>query len=67
MPALPARVLALAPTAALAVAALVATSGAEADTATTFTRVDVDTAVGGASFSVVGEVFPGEQNIVAVG
>lgn len=32
-----------------------------------FTRIDVDTAVQGASFTVVGEVFPGERNIVTSG
>ncbi len=33
----------------------------------TFTRVDVDTTVDGASFTTVGEVFAGEQNIVTSG
>nr|WP_253945557.1 VCBS repeat-containing protein [Nocardioides sp. zg-DK7169] len=35
--------------------------------AATFDRVNVDTAVQGASFTVVGEVFAGEQNIVTSG
>lgn len=33
----------------------------------TFARIDVDTAIAGASFSTVGEVFAGEQNIVTSG
>ena len=33
----------------------------------TFTRIDIDTAIDGASFSTVGELFAGEQNIVTSG
>ena len=33
----------------------------------TFTRIDVDTAISGASFTSVGEVFAGEQDIVTSG
>ncbi|QCX28380.1 FG-GAP repeat domain-containing protein [Nocardioides jishulii] len=52
-------------TAALvAPAASTPSSGAAPDS---FTRVDVDTAVSGAAFTVVGEVFPGEQNIITSG
>lgn len=69
---------ALLPTLAAAAAvgglgATMLTAGAQAgppadpETPPTFTRVDVDAAVTGASFTVVGEVFPGEQNIVTVG
>lgn len=37
------------------------------DPTPSFTRIDVDKAVAGASFTVVGELFPGEQNIITSG
>ncbi|WP_122818614.1 FG-GAP repeat domain-containing protein [Nocardioides pantholopis] len=54
---------------ALPAALLAAPSGAVAPdaTAASFDRINVDTAVRGASFTVVGEVFAGEQNIVTSG
>ena len=36
-------------------------------TTAAFARTDVDTAVQGAAFTAVGEVFPGERNIVTTG
>ncbi len=64
----------LAVAAALAVAApllaaLSSSTSADAaqDHGLGFTRVDVDAAVTGASFTSVGEIYPGEQNIVTAG
>ncbi len=54
---------------AAALAGPAATAGPPADPVDppTFGRIDVDTALAGAAFTVVGEVFPGEQNIVTAG
>jgi hypothetical protein len=71
-----------APRAATAVSTSVATTGlllasallvppiaqaADDDSGPTFTRLNVDTHITGASFTTVGEVFDGEQNIVTSG
>lgn len=50
-----------------AVAATSSVSPGEAPATPDFTRIDVDTAISGASFTVVGELFPGEQNIITSG
>lgn len=67
----PHRALAALATLALVAAgssAVAATPSVEPGTTTPdFTRIDVDTAVSGASFTVVGELFPGEQNIITSG
>ena len=54
---------------ALILPTLSAIPAADATTpaAPTFHRVNIDTGVTGAAFTVVGEVFPGEQNVVTTG